>query len=259
MECLYRENWTSRNGLGALIITPTRELALQIHEVIEPLAKTQQLMSALVVGGKDLQKEWYYINSFNIVVATPGRLFQLMTECPNFQWDSLRILALDEADTCLSMGFAKEMNTILLQLPKPRQTLLFSATQTRDVLSLAKAGCTNPVVCSIHENSATSTPLTLTQCYTICEAHDKFNFIYSFLKNFKKQKILVFLSTCKQVNFFGIALTLLKLPMKILTYHGDMKQPRRAVVYDTFKNEKKIVMLATDVAARGLGKCLVYL
>ncbi|XP_018009399.1 probable ATP-dependent RNA helicase DDX10 [Hyalella azteca] len=252
MELLHRECWTARNGMGALIITPTRELALQIHEVIKPLALQHQLSSALVVGGKDLALEWHHIGSMNIVVCTPGRLFHLMTECPNFDWDSLKILVLDEADLCLSMGFSDKMNTILLQLPKPRQTLLFSATQTRDVLSLARAGCTDPVTCSLHENSTTSTPLTLTQCYTICEAHDKFSFLYSFLTNFKKQKILVFLSTCKQAKFYGIAMAMLKLPMKILFLHGDMKQRRRSVIYDTFKAESKIVMLATDVASRGL-------
>ncbi|KAF2351145.1 protein of unknown function DUF4217 [Trinorchestia longiramus] len=253
MELLYKEGWTARHGLAALIVTPTRELALQIHDVIVPLARNHKLTSGLVVGGKDLARDWHCISSMNIVVCTPGRLHHLMTKCPNFQAESLKILVLDEADMCLSMGFSEEINAILCYLPRPRQTLLFSATQTSDIKSLARAGIkSDHIVCALHANSTIATPLTLNQCFTTVEAHDKFNFLYSFLTNFKKEKILVFLSTSKQAKFYALAFALLNLPMKILYIHGGMKLERFSHVFDTFKSEKKIVMLATDVVSRGL-------
>lgn len=140
------------------------------------------------------------MSCFNIIVCTPGRLHQHLQETNDFDLTSLMTLVLDEADLCLSMGFADNMNDILTALPKSRQTMLFSATQTRDVQTLIKSGCKKPIFISLHEHSSASTPLTLTQSYTVCEAHDKLNFLFSFLTSHKKKKILVFVSTCKQVS-----------------------------------------------------------
>ena len=200
LEKLFKEKWDANSGLGAIIITPTRELAYQIHEILRLLTKYHRFTSTLVIGGKDLSGEMQFIDSFNIIVCTPGRLHQHLSMSKILQTDDLKILVLDEADMCLSMGFANEMNDILLELPKNRQTMLFSATQTRNVTNLIRSGCKKPVFCSTHEYTQNITPVSLEQHYVVCEAHQKLDFLFSFLKYYRKKKILVFMATCKQVS-----------------------------------------------------------
>lgn len=123
--------------MGALIITPSRELALQIFEVLRTFAKYHCYSAGLVVGGnKNFEEEKQLIGRMNIVVGTPGRILQHMDSSYGFNCDNLQILVLDEADRLLEMGFETELSAIIENLPKSRQTLLFSATQTKSVKSL---------------------------------------------------------------------------------------------------------------------------
>lgn len=252
LEVLYHKQWTHLDGLGALVITPTRELAYQIFEVLNKVGKEHDFSAGLVIGGKDLKYEWKRISSCNIMICTPGRLLQHMTENAEFVIDNVQMLILDEADQCLSMGFADTMNCILEELPSDRQTLLFSATQTRDVKDLIRAGCNNPVFCSVHEHSKTITPKGLQESYVLCSAQDKFTFLWSFIKHHRKHKILVFLATCKQVQYYYDILCKLHPGLSVMGLHGNMHQLRRMAVYDEFCRKKNAVLIATDVAARGL-------
>lgn len=169
LECLYKNQWTDWDGLGALIITPTRELSYQIFEVLKKVGAHHDFSAGLVIGGKDLKFETKRMDRCNIIVCTPGRLLQHMDENPLFNCDNLKMLILDEADRILDLGFAKTMNSIIENIPSNRQTILFSATQTKSVKDLARLSLKNPVFVSSHENEKHSTPENLTQSYIICD------------------------------------------------------------------------------------------
>ena len=168
LECLYKNKWTQMDGLGALIISPTRELSYQIFEVLNKIGAQHDFSAGLIIGGKDLKFETKRMDRCNIVVCTPGRLLQHMDENPLFICDNLKMLILDEADRILDMGFAKTMNAIIDNLPTERQTLLFSATQTKSVKDLARLSLKDPVFVSSHEHEKHSTPTNLSQSYIIC-------------------------------------------------------------------------------------------
>ncbi|XP_042880265.1 probable ATP-dependent RNA helicase DDX10 [Penaeus japonicus] len=252
LENLYGKKWSNVDGLGALIITPTRELAYQIFEVLKNVGKSHDFSAGLIIGGKDLKYEWKLISGCNILICTPGRLLHHMLENPEFSCEYVQMLILDEADQCLSMGFADTMNCILEELPEDRQTLLFSATQTRDVKDLIRAGCKNPVFCSVHEYSKTATPRGLVESYIVCKCQEKFTFLWSFIRHHRKKKILVFMSTCKQAKYMFDIYCKLNVGVPVLCLHGGMNQLRRLAVYDIFCRKENVVLFATDLAARGL-------
>ncbi|XP_054724436.1 probable ATP-dependent RNA helicase DDX10 [Uloborus diversus] len=252
LECLYTSGWTILDGLGALVITPTRELAYQIYEVLNKVGQNHQFSVALVIGGKDLARERKLLDKCNILICTPGRLLQHMDENPLLDAMNLKMLILDEADRILDLGFAKTMNAILESLPQERQTLLFSATQTKSVKDLARLSLKNPVYVSVHEHAKFSTPENLTQSYIVCEAHLKVDLIWSFLKSHKKQKILIFMASCKQVKFAYESFCRLKPGVSVMALYGSLHQLRRMSIYDEFCRKNHVVMFATDVAARGL-------
>ena len=190
------------DGLGALIISPTRELALQIFQVLRQVGATHSFSAGLLIGGKDLNSEKLRVCKMNILVATPGRLLQHMDQTPDFTCDNLQFLVLDEADRILDSGFEKTLNAIIQNLPKQRNTLLFSATQTKSVKDLARLSLKNPEYVSVHEKAESSTPVNLVQNYLVCELQHKLEILLSFLKTHQKMKIIVFLSSCKQVYLF---------------------------------------------------------
>lgn len=169
LECLYKNRWTSFDGVGALIISPTRELAYQIFEVLKKVGADHDFSAGLIIGGKDLKFERKRMDRCNIIVCTPGRLLQHMDENALFNCDNLKMLILDEADRILDLGFSQTMNAIIENLPLHRQTLLFSATQTKSVKDLARLSLKEPVYISSHENEKHSTPNKLEQNYIICQ------------------------------------------------------------------------------------------
>lgn len=174
LECLYRNQWSALDGVGALIISPTRELSYQIFEVLKKIGTEHDFSAGLIIGGKDLNFERKRLDRCNIIVCTPGRLLQHMDENHLFNCDNLKMLILDEADRILDLGFARTMNAIIENLPVNRQTLLFSATQTKSVKDLARLSLKNPVYVSSHEKEAHCTPETLQQSYIICNLEVSF-------------------------------------------------------------------------------------
>jgi len=249
LECLWRERWSPQAGVGALIITPTRELAYQIFEVLKKIGAKHDFSAGLIIGGKPVEEEKRRISTTNIVVATPGRLLQHMDETVGFTCDNLQMLVLDEADRILDLGFSKAMNYIVDNLPQYRQTLLFSATQTPNIKQLAELSLKDPVTVSTNKSS---TPSLLTHTYVTCELQEKLEVLYSFIKSHLTSKILVFMSSCKQVQYHNAVLCKLRPGLPILALYGKQKQLRRVGVYESFCNKKAAVLLATDIAARGL-------
>ncbi|XP_048454240.1 probable ATP-dependent RNA helicase DDX10 [Rhincodon typus] len=252
LECLYRQQWTSEDGLGVLVISPTRELAYQTFEVLRKVGKNHEFSAGLVIGGKDLKAESERINRTNIVICTPGRLLQHMDETTYFHASDLQMLVLDEADRILDMGFSETMNAIVENLPKKRQTLLFSATQTKSVKDLARLSLKDPEYVWVHENAKFSTPGTLEQNYVVCELPQKINMLYSFVKNHLNKKTIVFFSSCKEVQYLFRTFCRLRPGIPILALYGKQQQMKRVEVYNDFCRKKAAVLFATDIAARGL-------
>lgn len=254
LENLYRAQCVGGDaGLGALIIAPTRELAIQIFEVLRKLGKKGHLFAAgLVTGGPNLKAEQDALSRMNIVVGTPGRLLQHLSQTATFNVDNLRILVLDEADRILDMGFQRDVDAILDYLPKERQTMLFSATQTKKVGDLARLSLNEPEYVSVHETASSSTPKTLQQNYVITPLQDKLDTLWSFIQSAKKSKLLIFLSSGKQVRFVYEAFRHMQPGIPLLHLHGRQKQTARLEITQKFSASKNSCLFATDVVARGL-------
>lgn len=138
LERLFLERWGTEDGLGAVIIVPTRELGLQVFEVLRVAGRHHNFSAGLITGGKkEFEDEQDHVVRMNVLIATPGRLLQHFEQTPGFDANSLQMLVLDEADRLLDLGFKKQLDAILTYLPA-RQTLLFSATQTKSVKDLAR-------------------------------------------------------------------------------------------------------------------------
>ena len=254
LEKLYRLRWGKEDGLGALVISPTRELAFQIFEVARQIGYKHSLSAGLVIGGKDLKQEQKHIRTMNILVATPGRILQHLEQTYGFSTDQLVMLVLDEADRILDMGFKKTLNAILRFMPPPpqRQTLLFSATQTRKVKDLARLSLNNPEYVAVHDKAEFATPKNLKQMYVVTPIKEKLNVLFSFIKTHLKDKILIFLSSCKQVKFVYECFRRIRPGTPLMALHGKVKQMKRLAIYEDFQHKKRAVLFATDVAARGL-------
>ncbi|KAG8456029.1 hypothetical protein GDO86_002005 [Hymenochirus boettgeri] len=261
---IKREEKLKKNQVGALIITPTRELAVQIDEVLSHFTKHfPQFSQILLIGGSNPVDDVKKFKEFggNIIVATPGRLEDMfrrqadgldLVSCVK----TLDVLILDEADRLLDMGFEASLNTILGFLPKQRRTGLFSATQTQELENLVRAGLRNPVRITVKEKgvAATSTqktPMRLQNYYMICKADEKFNNLVAFLQQRKKEKHLVFFSTCACVEYYGKALETLIKKVKVMCIHGKMKHKRNKI-FTEFRKLNSGVLVCTDVMARGI-------
>ncbi|KAL1748300.1 P-loop containing nucleoside triphosphate hydrolase protein [Schizophyllum fasciatum] len=255
LELLYRRKWGPADGLGALIISPTRELAVQIFEVLRSIGPFHSFSAGLVIGGKNLKDERDRLVRMNILVATPGRLLQHMDQTYGFECDNLQVLVLDEADRILDMGFAKTLSALLGHLPKSRQTLLFSATQTESVSDLARLSLQDPTFIATkeaQESYTATTPKNLEQHYAVCALDEKLDLLWSFIKTHLQSKTLVFLSSCKQVRFVYETFCKMQPGVSLLHLHGKQKQMTRLAMYDRFTKMSHVVLLATDIAARGL-------
>ncbi|MCJ1351229.1 MAG: ATP-dependent RNA helicase dbp4 [Icmadophila ericetorum] len=252
LENLYRKRWTELDGLGALILSPTRELAIQIFEVLRKIGRYHTFSAGLVIGGKSLQEERERLGRMNILVCTPGRMLQHMDQTALLEIDNLQMLVLDEADRIMDMGFQETVDAILEHLPKERQTLLFSATQTKKVSDLARLSLRDPEYVSVHEAASSATPSTLQQHYIVVPLHEKLDTLWSFLRANLKSKILVFLSSGKQVRFVYESFRHLRPGIPLLHLHGRQKQTARLDITTEFSKTKNACLFATDVIARGL-------
>ncbi|KAL8782313.1 MAG: hypothetical protein Q9213_005507 [Squamulea squamosa] len=252
LENLYQKKWTELDGLGALILSPTRELAIQIFEVLRKIGRYHTFSAGLVIGGKSLQEERDRLGRMNILVCTPGRMLQHMDQTAAFDIDNLQMLVLDEADRILDMGFQSTVDAIVEHLPIGRQTLLFSATQTKKVSDLGRLSLKDPEYVSVHEGAASATPSTLQQNYIVTRLPEKLNTLWSFIRSNLKSKILVFLSSGKQVRFVYESFRHMQPGIPLLHLHGKQKQSARLDITRNFSATKNSCLFATDVAARGL-------
>lgn len=244
--------------LFALIIAPSRELAHQIHSI------TQKITSILypsrppsiycMTGGTSIPDEIEKINSDPpvILIATPGRLSDMLNKVENWSLRDLEVLVLDEADRLLDMGFKETVQGIVSQLPKQRRTGLFSATMSTEVRDLVKAGLRNPAFITVKTKSKV-TPLGLTNYYLLTEnSTQKTPLLIQFLLKYAQSKTIVFFGTCDSTDYFHYVLSNLPNFPPIFHIHGKMPQRKREKVYSSFESAEFGVLLTTDLIARGI-------
>ena len=246
----YILNHPKNEGIQSLVITPTRELALQLYDLAKSLMNDNGTTCVLVIGGGNRKKEAEKLSSSEarIIICTPGRLIDHMVNTKKFNYNNIKILIIDEADKILKIGFEEELTEIIKLIPKNRQTLLFSATITPKVEDLITLSVKNYE--NIRIKSSDPTVSTLEQGYLIIDADKKFLFLFTFFKKNKNSKILVFFATCKEVEFYSSLLNYVDVP--VLSITGEYKQQKRSTTFMEFCSLDKGILLCTDVAQRGL-------
>jgi len=253
IEMLNALRFKPRNGTGVIIVSPTRELALQIFGVARELMSHHSQTYGIVIGGANRRAEAEKLaKGVNLIVATPGRLLDHLQNTQGFVFKNLKALIIDEADRILEIGFEDEMRQIVKILPKDdRQTMLFSATQTTKVEDLARISLrAGPLYINVDNQKEHSTVEGLEQGYVVCDEDKRFLLLFSFLKRNLKKKVIVFLSSCACVKYYAELLNYIDLP--VLDLHGKQKQQKRTNTFFEFINAKQGTLICTDVAARGL-------
>lgn len=256
VELLRKAKFHTRNGTGAMILSPTRELAMQIYGVCKELLSDESagnLTYGLIMGGANRKTEAERLRKgVNIVIATPGRLLDHLKNSPGFVTRNLLVFCMDEADRILEIGFEDDLRSIVKMLPKERQTMLFSATQTKQVEDLARLSI-NPktaVYVEVESDSKEATVENLEQGYVTCPSDKRFLLLFTFLKKNKNKKVMVFFSSCNSVKYHAELLNYIDIP--VLDIHGRQKQVKRTTTFFQFQKAKHATLLCTDVAARGL-------
>ena len=236
-----------RRQVGAAIITPTRELAEQINGVINKLAKHTGLSSIAVYGGTDIKQEILALDcGIEIVVACPGRLLDHLWR-GSIDLSNLEILVIDEADRMFDMGFLPDIRKILKCLLKPRQTLLFSATIPNDIRKLVKEILHNPVTVQIGHRAPA---VTVSHSLYPVKQHLKTALLTEILYRLESKSVLVFTRTKHRTE--RIAQQLKRVGFKAASLQGDLSQPRRQAALDGFRTGSVKILVATDIAARGI-------
>ena len=251
VELLYHAKFMPRNGTGVMVLSPTRELALQIYNVAQQLMKKHSQTHGLIIGGANRRAEAEkLVKGVNLLVATPGRLLDHMQNTKGFAFGSLKVFCMDEADRMLDIGFEEEMRTIVRMIPKDRQTMLFSATQTTKVEDLARLSLKSPTYIGVDDARAVSTATGVEQGTAWCRGEKRFLLLFTFLKKNLKKKVMVFFSSCNSVKYHAELLNYIDIPVSDI--HGKQKQQRRTTTFFEFCKADRGILLCTDVAARGL-------
>lgn len=235
--------------LFACVLSPTRELAIQIAEQIEALGSGIGVKCVVVVGGVDMMAQAIALAKRpHILVGTPGRLLDHLSNTKGFNLRALKYLVLDEADRLLNMDFEQEIDEILKVIPRERKTYLFSATMTNKVAKLQRACLKNPA--KVEVSSKYSTVDTLKQHYLFVPAMHKDCYLVFLLNEMSGSTTMVFTRTCESTR--RIALILRNLGLEAIPISGQMSQPKRIGALNKFKAGERNILICTDVASRGL-------
>ena len=255
VELLHNAKFGSRNGTGAIVISPTRELAMQIYGVCKDLCTNgkHNQTYGLIIGGANRKTEAErLVKGVNIIIATPGRLLDHLQNTKGFVFRNLLAFVMDEADRILEQGFEDDLRSMIKILPKQRQTMLFSATQTKRVEDLARTAIDvkTAVYVEVPNETDLATAEGLEQGYVTVPSDQRFLLLFTFLKKNKNKKIMVFFSSCNSVKFHGELLNYIDVP--VMDIHGRQKQQKRTTTFFQFCKQTTGTLLCTDVAARGL-------
>lgn len=255
LEILHKLRFLPRNGTGVIVISPTRELAMQTFGVVRELMKHHYHTFGLLCGGTNRKTEQSKLaQGVNLLVCTPGRLLDHLQQNKDFVHKNLQCLIIDEADRLLDIGFEQDMQKIVRILPRKRQTMLFSATSNKKTEDLIKLSLKKePIYVGIEEQNnkgAIATVDGLEQGYVVCPSEKRFLLLFTFLKKNRKKKVMVFFSSCMSVKYHAELLNYIDLP--VMSIHGKQKQVKRTTTFFAFCNATSGILLCTDVAARGL-------
>ncbi len=238
----------AKHPIRALVLAPTRELAIQVEDSVKTYSKHVALRSTCVFGGVDIKTQKPdLMKGVEILVATPGRLLDHV-ESRNLQLGQVQVLILDEADRMLDMGFMPDLKRILALLPKQRQTLLFSATFSDEIKKLAQDFLNNPTTVEVaRRNTAAET---VKQSVLLVDQDKKFNVLADLIRSRGVNQVLVFTRT--KLSAARLARLLERDGIHADAIHGDKSQQERMKALDAFKEGKITALVATDVAARGI-------
>ena len=244
------ESWTAARELRvrALILSPTRELAIQLHENIRRFAVHTELTSLLVHGGTGYEEQIQALrDGIDILVATPGRLLDLLDR-KALKLDQVEVFVVDEADRMLDMGFAPDIRRMAPLLPQTRQALFFSATMPREILQLANGILQKPM--HISSDPVSSAAENIRKLLYYVEKNNKFALLEWLLKKIDYRRVLVFCRTRRGADRLTERLQQAELPVAVL--HGEKEQRYREKILETFRSGTTPVLIATDLAARGI-------
>jgi ATP-dependent RNA helicase RhlE len=232
----------------ALVLTPTRELALQAEEFLRKLGRYTHRRGVAIYGGVGLEPQIQALRSgVEVVVATPGRLLDLM-ERGHLDWSALKILVLDEGDRMLDMGFLPDVRRILRALPRERQTMLFSATMPPEVVELAREFLRTPKM--VHVDPTTVAAVGVSHLALPVPSHLKAALLRELLLDQTMRSVLVFARTKHRANRLAQQLARWSIPSAAI--HGNKSQSQRVRALEEFRGGANRVLVATDIAARGL-------
>ncbi|XP_074638446.1 putative ATP-dependent RNA helicase DDX47 isoform X1 [Acropora palmata] len=235
--------------LYCLVLTPTRELAFQISEQFEALGSSIGVKCAVIVGGMDMMSQSLTLaKKPHVIIASPGRLVDHLENTKGFNLRALKYLIMDEADRILNLDFEKEIDTILKVIPRERRTYLYSATMTKKVQKLQRASLQNPV--KVEVATKYTTVEKLQQSYLFIPNKYKDCYLVSILNDLAGNSFMVFCGTCNNVQRMALLLRNLGLP--VVPLHGQMSQTKRLGALNKFKSKDRSILIATDVASRGL-------
>jgi superfamily II DNA/RNA helicase len=238
----------ARHAVRALILTPTRELAVQVADNVKAYAQFTPLRSIVVFGGMDMKPQTEALRrGVEIVIATPGRLLDHV-EQKNISLAQVQMLVLDEADRMLDMGFLPDLQRIINLLPKKRQNLMFSATFSPEIKKLAGSFLTDPVTVEVARSNATADKVTQV-VYKVTE-EGKRDAVEFLIRSRELKQVIVFSNT--KIGASRLSRSLEQGGIKASAIHGDKTQQERMAALDAFKKGEIEVLVATDVAARGL-------
>jgi len=241
-------------GVHSLVLTPTRELAFQIGDQFRALGSKISIRVQIVVGGLDMLNQTTKLLQIpHVIVATPGRLSHILRDntCPGFTLKRIKFLVLDEADLLLSKNFQETFSEIMKELPKKRQTMLFSATMTPNLKRLSSVALSNPYFHDTSPKSLYELPEGLKQEYCLVSPTVKDCYLFYLIKRFSElPSIMVFVSSRRDCETIYIMLK--ELQIKVTQLHSIMHQDKRNQSIQSFKSGNTKVLVATDVASRGL-------
>lgn len=245
---LLQERSVTRRGIRTLILTPTRELAIQISDNFKTYGKFLQLRHLAIFGGVPQGKQVASLkNGVDILIATPGRLLDLIGQ-GFLNLSKIEILVLDEADRMLDMGFVHDVKKILTRVPAKRQTLFFSATMPQSIRKFAHSILNQPK--EINVTPVSSTAQTVKQSVYFVEKKEKLNLLVNILENHSIDRSLVFARTKHGAD--KLVKQLAKTGIHAAAIHGNKSQTARQKALDDFKKSRIRVLIATDIAARGI-------
>ncbi|TNJ28101.1 putative ATP-dependent RNA helicase HAS1 [Giardia muris] len=256
IDLIHKAGMRNRHGTGVLIITPTRELALQLYHVAAKLVEATNIEIGLSIGGTSRQKEANVLTrGACLLIATPGRLCDHLANTPGFKTDRLFLVVFDEADMLMDMGFADELSNIMRLLPGPddRTACFFSATMSDRCVDVPHVRVNKDTLehIDVDSEAKSATREGFEQGYIICPPEQRFLLLYTFIKRRANKKIIVFFNSRDSVEFYCEFLR--HIGMKsVLMLEGGMKQSHRTQTYNEFANAQFGVLFATNVAARGL-------